>query len=38
MKTENYVRELLFIFFRQKRVIAWVTALTFAAAVLVTFL
>ncbi len=38
MKTENYVRELLFILFRQKRVIAWVTALTFAAAVLVAFL
>jgi uncharacterized protein involved in exopolysaccharide biosynthesis len=37
MKTENYVRELLFILFRQKRVIAWVTALTFAAAVLVAF-
>lgn len=38
MRTENYARELLFIFFRQKRVIVWVTAVTFAAALLVAFL
>lgn len=37
MKTENYVKELLFIFFRQQRVVASVTGLTFLAALLVAF-
>lgn len=37
MKTENYIKELLFIFFRQQRVIVWVTGITLLAALLVAF-
>lgn len=37
MKSENYVKELFFIFFRQKRLILWVTGLTFLASVLIAF-
>jgi len=37
MKTENYIKELLFIFFRQKRVIVWVTGIMLVAALLIAF-
>jgi len=38
MKTEDYKRELVFIFFAQKKVIVWTTALIFVLSVLIAFL
>ncbi len=36
MKTENYVKELFFIIFRQKRVIGWTIIITLVLALLIT--
>ena len=37
MKTENYLRELYFIFFRQKTLIIWTAGIIFTLALLISF-